>query len=72
LWTFCIVVGAILKIMQGSGTKPTDNNYHETAFTSEYPIFNLQTQCPRNNSGFLFPYKIAGTIAQQGMEHPYS
>ncbi|KEH31922.1 ABC transporter A family protein [Medicago truncatula] len=59
------IMASLAPNVLGSGTKPTDNNFHETAFTPEYPIFNLQTQCPQNNSGFLFPYQIAGTTAQQ-------
>ncbi|CAJ2664517.1 unnamed protein product [Trifolium pratense] len=49
----------------GSESMTEVNNLHEPAFTLELPIYYLQTQCPKKNSGFSFPYQIEGTIEQQ-------
>jgi len=49
---------------------PGANNFLEPAFTSDRPIFYLQTQCPRYNFGYSFPYQIPGNASEKGIEHP--
>lgn len=64
-----------------------DNNFIEPAFTSELPIYNLQTQCPQDNIAFpaqfqigggneqedthTFPIEIGGRALTKGVEHEH-
>ncbi|KEH31923.1 ABC transporter A family protein [Medicago truncatula] len=49
----------------GSDAMPGANNFLEPAFTSDRPIFYLQTQCPRYNFGYSFPYQIPGNASEK-------
>ncbi|GAU47773.1 hypothetical protein TSUD_193100 [Trifolium subterraneum] len=49
----------------GSESSPGANSFLEPGFTSGFPVYYLQTQCPQNNSGFTFPYQIEGKTFKQ-------
>ncbi|XP_039688859.1 ABC transporter A family member 7 isoform X2 [Medicago truncatula] len=59
------IMGSLSSNVLGSQSYPEDNNFLEPAFMSGLPIFYLQSQCPKNNSGFSFPYQMAGITSQQ-------
>ncbi|WJX95489.1 Phospholipid-transporting ATPase abca7, variant 2 [Trifolium repens] len=49
----------------GSELTPENNNFLEHAFTSDVPIYYLQSHCPQDNIPFLDIYQIGGNTLQQ-------
>ncbi|XP_050871002.1 ABC transporter A family member 6 [Lathyrus oleraceus] len=62
------IMASLASNMLGSEAKPESNNFLEPAFTSDLPIYYVQTKCPQDD--LLFPpiYSVGGIDAQQYME----
>ncbi|CAJ2664526.1 unnamed protein product [Trifolium pratense] len=54
------IMASLATNVLGSGVTPDSNNFIEPAFTSDRPIFYLQTHCPQDNFSFPDIYQIGG------------
>ncbi|KAI5416772.1 ABC transporter A family member 7 [Lathyrus oleraceus] len=59
------IMASLVSNVVGSNKNPEETNFNEPAFTSDLPLFLVQNQCPRNNTGLIFPYQIAGTTLEK-------
>ncbi|XP_073219980.1 ABC transporter A family member 7-like isoform X2 [Cicer arietinum] len=59
------IKGSLALNVLGSESLAEDNNFIEPAFTSELPIYNLQTQCPQDNIAFPAQFQIGGGNEQE-------
>ncbi|XP_045792339.1 ABC transporter A family member 7-like isoform X4 [Trifolium pratense] len=61
---FSDIMASFYTNVLGSASLPGTTNFLESGFTPDVPVYYLQTQCPQNNSGISFPYKIKGKTIQ--------
>ncbi|XP_058733330.1 ABC transporter A family member 7-like [Vicia villosa] len=52
----------------GSEVNPDDTYFAEPAFTSGFPLYYVQNECPEDNSGLTFPNHIEGTTSDKDVE----
>ncbi|GAU47772.1 hypothetical protein TSUD_193090 [Trifolium subterraneum] len=59
------IMASLATNVLGSEVKPENNNFLEPAFTSDHPIYYLQTRCPQDNIPFPEIYQTGGNTLQQ-------
>ncbi|CAI8610029.1 unnamed protein product [Vicia faba] len=62
------IMASLASNLLGSEAKPASNNFLEPAFTSDLPIYYVQSKCPQDDLIFPPVYSTGETDAQQYME----